>query len=58
MNRNAIQYLHAQSHYAQHGFDYKQFKSIQRLGKIPPNAKQFKHKRIKAGGYLLSFRCS
>jgi hypothetical protein len=28
------------------------------LGKIPPNAKQFKHKRIKAGGYLLSFRCS
>ena len=39
-------------------FDYKQFKTIQRVGKIPPNAEQCKHKRIKAGRYLLSPRCS
>ena len=47
MRHNAIQYLLAQTRYAQ-----------QRVGKIPPNAEQFKHKRKKTGGYSFSPRGS
>jgi hypothetical protein len=53
MNHNALQYLLAQSHYAQHRFDYKKFKTIQRVGKFRQTVNSLNS--LKSGGLLAQF---